>query len=289
VEVQRWIKKEDDPEPSLGALRERVMPDGRYGDAAQWLIYGSKFNAWCESFEPVKEQQAFKRVLWLRGGYGTGKTTLLYHAYNALKNSLEHRFTEGKELRIIRYFCDANKAGTTRPTYETIVRALISRLSVLPDFTLAEPALQCYHDRKSAKGSDNDRSPDWWTPLFERLVASGADQYHYVILIDALDESIDLSGEGPSAEEEFLRLMSRVMKQYANVSLICSSHQQVRVPTYFGVDNQFYGKDTLEDVEVTASATSKQMETFVTIEIDRRREECPESAFCKCYLISPLG
>lgn len=285
VKILEWFKTDDDPEPSLKTIRGRVMPDDRYGGAAQWLIDEPKFASWCDSFEPGESKNSLKRVLWLRGGYGTGKTTLLYHTLNALRDNPEFHFKEGKELRIIPYFCDASETGTTRPTYETIVRRLIARLSLLPDLTLAEPALTRYEKLTSAEGQNDDDDPDWWTPTFKELIADGADQYHFVFLIDALDESIDLSTDGPAAAEVFLQKVSEVMKSHSNVSLLCSSHQQVPLPKYFGAGNLFCDIDTLEDIEVTAAATLKQMETFVTVEIERRKLGAQESAFCKYQLV----
>jgi hypothetical protein len=61
--------------------------------------------------------------------------------------------------------------------------------------------------------------------------------------------------EGLLVVEQFLEVMSGVMKSYLNISLLCSSYQQVRVHDFFGEDNLFYGEDILQEVEVTEAAT----------------------------------
>ena len=266
VEVQRWIKKDSDPEPRIDTIKRRVMPDGNYKGAAEWFLDSPEFDAWCATFLSPECPPAAKRVLWLQGTYGTGKTTLLYHTYNALKENPKFH-TGSRVLRVVPYFCDA-KGTTTRPDYETIIRALIRHLSLLPDFTLAKSALNRYHKATSTRGDDPDISE--WEDLFKELVAEGAHEHQFVFVVDALDECLDLR-----EAELFLNFMSnRIMRLYPNVYLLCSSHQQVRVNDYFCGERR-------HDVEVTPAATAHEMETFITGERARRKGTSGDSVFCK--------
>ena len=269
MEVRKWIKKDGDPEPRLDTIRRRVMPDGKYEDAAHWFLDGPEFRAWCEPFLSSECSPAAKRMLWLRGTYGTGKTTLLYHTYSALKEKPEFHFGS-RVLRIVPYFCDASSTGSTRPEYETIIRALVRHLSLLPDFTLAKPAQTRYNSATSTRGQDDDLDISEWEDLFKKLVDAGANEYQFVFIVDALDECLDL----PQAEL-FLKFMSNeVMRSYPNVYLLCSSHQQVRV-------GNFFCTDCLHDVEVTHKATAHDMEKFIAGELVSREATSKDSIFCK--------
>ena len=269
VKVQKWMKKGSDPEPQLDTIKRRVMPDGKYEDAAQWFLGTTQFKAWCDTIQKPERPPAAKPVLWLRGTYGTGKTTLLYHTYAALKEEMEFH-VGSRAVRIVPYFCDANKAGTTRPDYETIIRALIRHLSLLPDFTLATPAQDLYNKATSTKQENDNLAIDEWEDLFEKLVKGAEDDYQSIFIVDALDECLDLR-----EAERFLKFMSkRIMGACPNVYLLCSSRQHVRVRDFFCEQIRY-------EVEVTPAATAHDMETFITGELARRKEDAGDSVFCK--------
>lgn len=269
VEVQKWIKKDGDPEPQIGTIKRRVMPDGNYEDAAKWFLDTSQFRAWCDNFREPESPPAAKRVLWVRGTYGTGKTTLLYHTYTALKEEPEFNLGN-RSVRIVPYFCDANKAGTTRPDYNTVIRALIRHLSLLPDFTLSKLALDKYSRDPNPRSQGDDVDIGEWEDLFKELVVEGADEYHFVFVVDALDECLNLK-----EAEHFLYFMSKkVMPLCPNVHLLCSSRQQVRV-------NDHFSEERRHDVEVTSAVTALEMKKFITGELARRRSISKDSVFCK--------
>jgi hypothetical protein len=72
----QWIKKDDDPEQSLEEIEEYVNPQ-RYERYAQWFLDSAEFLAWSKAFADPKHCQQSKRVLWINGPYGTGKTTIV--------------------------------------------------------------------------------------------------------------------------------------------------------------------------------------------------------------------
>ena len=158
---------------------------------------------------------------------------------------------------------------------KTILRALIRRLSLLPDSTIDDVALKCYNDFTSSKKSDNPNLEDW-KELFKNLIASGSDQYDFVFLVDALDECVD-----SATAEDFLEFMSTFLKSTPNVYLLCSSHKYINVDSFFGAGNAYAEEDLLEVIDVTAAKSATAMEAFITGELERRKEKAKESVFCK--------
>ncbi|KAF2111267.1 hypothetical protein BDV96DRAFT_189735 [Lophiotrema nucula] len=334
--VRGWVRDKDDPEPTLNSLKKRVMPEGRYGNAAQWFLGSVQFLDWCETFQNPESQETrpespdrsstsgtppmnaqpsvteqpptvitsttddspaattqvhrppdpgsandaedvqntARRVLWLRGGYKTGKTTAMYHTYVALESSADFQLVD-KKLRVVPYFCDASstdQTNQTRPKYETIIRGLLWHMSLSPDFILAEPVQDLYNVYHSTRASKKEPEIEDWETLFKNLVSD--QQYHYSFLVDALDECIS-----PKEVGGFLKFMSIVLKSHPNTSLLCSSHAQVNVSRFFGADNRYFGQDTLEVVDVTAEESADDMRYFIQHELERRKVEAKRSIF----------
>ena len=82
--VLKWIKSDDDHEQSPKLLSDRTTSEGRHKDSASWILDNQTFKAWSQRFyslEPsVSTVSAIvsKRVLWVSGSYGVGKTTIVY-------------------------------------------------------------------------------------------------------------------------------------------------------------------------------------------------------------------
>ncbi|KAI2607977.1 hypothetical protein GGR54DRAFT_390625 [Hypoxylon sp. NC1633] len=264
TKVLRWIKKEGDPEPELDTIERRVMPDGRYKDSGQWFLDTPEFVDWLKPFQRPEGQHGSKRVLWIKGGYGTGKTTLLYHVNSAL--NLPEFHLQGDALRIIHYFCDASNTESKRPEYETIIRSLASRLSLLPNFTIAEPALKLHGKYADIPGQANTIPPERWAEFLEDLVKEGSSKYKVVFLVDALDEC-----EQPEVRL-LLKLMKGIMERNPNILFICSSYYQSPVREYFS-------DEILQEVEITKTRTKYEMEGFIAGELARRQSDSCHSIF----------
>ncbi|KAH7393847.1 hypothetical protein DE146DRAFT_660167 [Phaeosphaeria sp. MPI-PUGE-AT-0046c] len=225
--------------------------------------------------DDVKEEDPVaKRVLWLRGGYKKGKTTIMYHTYVSMDTSADFRLVD-KELRVIPYFCDASSTDQTnqkRPKHETILRGLLWHMSLLPDFGLAEPVQDKYNAYHSTRAPKQKPEVEDWETLFTNLVSD--DRYHYTFMVDALDECLS-----PEQSAKFLEFMSKVLKAHPNTSLLCSSHAQVNIQVFFGQDNDYFGADTLEVVDVTAEKSMDDMNYFIQSELERRRVQAKRSIF----------
>ena len=304
AKVRKWMREETDPEPTLKSLAEKIMPDGCYRDAAQWLTETREFVSWCswlqeqdisESQAPERRDEApetghlisdharsdEKRVLWLRGGYGTGKTTIMYHTYSQLINRSELH-PPHKQLRVIYYFCNANKTNT-RPTYPTILRGLLRRMALLPDFTLI-PSAQTVYNTATIDLHAPDGYPELcdWEKLFTEIISNGGDDYHFVLILDALDEC----DEPESDVEQLLEFLTGVMKNYQNLSILCSSHAQVQVSKFFGPKNKYIGSDTLSTVQATSQYAQAELEKFIQEEPKRRAPRAYDSIFREYYTIA---
>lgn len=76
--VLKWIKKKDDPEQMLEDIRLKVSPGDRYENCAQWFLDEDKFRGWSKGFRVLDKEYDYKQALWISGGYGTGKTTIMF-------------------------------------------------------------------------------------------------------------------------------------------------------------------------------------------------------------------
>lgn len=265
-EVRDWIKKDDDPEPELDEISANVMPDGHYQNAGSWFFENEQYVNWRTGFLHHADTAAqAKRVLWLNGTPGTGKTTIMFHAHSALARNTSWN-THNGVIRIIPYFCYA-KAASQRPNYETILRALLWHLSLLPNGRLATKAREEYNLAPSRKSDKIHISS--WEKLFLSVLDSYSARDQLVFVIDALDECTD-SGEA----DKFLRFMANKVLIRSNVHLLCASQMHITVDRYFPADR-------LSNIEMTLAATRHDMEKFVDEEISRRKQAGQGNVFCK--------
>jgi hypothetical protein len=76
-EVLKWIKKPGDPELGLADILEKGPSKRKDREYGQWLLETTEFKGWANGYRRVKSMEETKRALWIRGNYGTGKTTLV--------------------------------------------------------------------------------------------------------------------------------------------------------------------------------------------------------------------
>lgn len=80
AEVLKWIKKDDDPEMELEEIGSKATSDERYNECAEWILSRPEFQDWSNGWYSSENQRASKRVIWIHGPCGTGKTTIMYVA-----------------------------------------------------------------------------------------------------------------------------------------------------------------------------------------------------------------
>lgn len=306
VAVRDWLRKKGYPDPSPSDIKDRVMRHYEYSNGADWFLNGDEFAAFCDGFRssseadhtqdsrgPPGESQtvsqnsaqeylAAKRVLWLSGGYGTGKTTILYLTYLALSTYAEPQFACVDDLRIIPYFCNGAEIGTRRADCETIIRAMIRRMALSPNLTLAEPANAMCIKQKSATAQDGELSLKRdWEPLFEKWIEINSGKCHFVLLVDALDECAEAS-----EWEELLKFLNYVINKHSNVSLICSSHAHVELDSFFATSHQEGSIDFVAAVYLTEEKTAAAIKAYIAGELTRRKFKARKSVFCKFELLT---
>ena len=299
VKVRNWLRKEGYPDPSPSDIRSRVMPDGQYSNGADWFLEGGAFHTFCAGFSPPDtadkasvessasndrngnstntshDSNVVKRVLWLRGGLGMGKTTVLSLVFADLSTSGGLASESESVVRIVPYFCNASKIDTKRADCETIIRAMVRRMALQPDGTLAKAANDFYVREHSSEANDGDLTlKEHWSPLFEELLTSAGSAYHFVFLVDALDEC-----DKPTDWEKLLKFMNGIIQSHANVSFICSSHSHVRVDKIF--QNGAHDSSIVVIEDVNAQRNSEALTAYIDGEIQRRRADAGESIFCK--------
>ncbi|PMD15105.1 hypothetical protein NA56DRAFT_357310 [Hyaloscypha hepaticicola] len=244
AEILNWIKQDGDPEKSLKEIGNKVTSKERYQNCAQWILSRPEFQDWSKGWYPLEDRRASKRVIWINGPYGTGKTTIVYRVVSELQSLSEHYLqgeganneipgNEGhpsRPMRVVPYFCTALTGESKRADYQTIIRALSRKISLLPDFTLAQ--------RAEALHSQNNRGLQElvgilaWEEFLRGLLRDDKGTTDFVFVIDALDECD--SSEEPVDSEKLLDFMRGLMGEFPNVQMLCSSRQHVPVQKYFG-------------------------------------------------------
>ena len=77
ADMLEWLKKKGDPETPLMDIGSKVTSEGRYPSCAQWILRSNEFQDWSRRWFPQERQTSSKRMIWVSGPYGTGKTTIV--------------------------------------------------------------------------------------------------------------------------------------------------------------------------------------------------------------------
>jgi hypothetical protein len=156
-------------------------------------------------------------------------------------------------------------------------------LALLPDFTLAQQASK-FHSSYNKNGTEKQPEDDKTEEFIHSSLKDQRGTTDFVFLIDALDELDDPTIDPVS--EKLLKLLSRLLTDSPNLRVVCSSKAHVPVTS-------FINKDFVMLIDVLAIAPSREIELFITKEIDVRREADHEqkansgndeggSIFCRC-------
>ena len=148
-----------------------------------------------------------------------------------------------RPLRVIPYFCTARSGESRRADdktissdeseragyYSIVIRALAQKISLMPDFTLAQPAKK-FHGTH-ARGLQAPLDIGLWEEFLRDLLRDDEEVSDFVFVIDALDECDPL--EEPVDSEKLLKFMEGLMQEFTNIQILCSSRQHVPVKNYF--------------------------------------------------------
>ncbi|KAF6221667.1 hypothetical protein HO133_001635 [Letharia lupina] len=265
AKVLDWIKKGDDPEQSLRALNDRATSEGRQKDSASWILDNQIFKAWSQNLYPPEppvsttSDVVSKRVLWVSGSYGVGKTTIVHRVVSELQKLADGYLPRDDVLQVISYFCDTSK----RANYETVIRSIGRKLSLLPDFTIARKAQDFYN--KHTSGLTATIYIKEYEDLVRDLLNERSKSYNIVLLIDALNECDPFQDA-----ERLCAFISEIVSKNPQVWVLFSSHEQLS-------GSEQFKEMHLEKMEVVANAPGNALEDFVRTEIKFREDKLKDS------------
>ncbi|KAF2968890.1 hypothetical protein GQX73_g4697 [Xylaria multiplex] len=247
MEILKWIKNSnEDPEPTHETVKERTGLSVAEIKAGEWLLDIPQFKTWVDGIVEGKNE---KRVLWLKGVMGTGKTTLMCRVVSEFKDQPR------RGIRFIQYYCDGSntKEKSKPPDYQTIIRALCCRLAWNDDGSIANAATDLFNESKNTR--DESVGDKRWETLLNNLIS--AQPAAVVLAIDALDECRDTSNCRKLLE--WLRSV-----KHPRLYLLFSSRPHVEVRDYF---------PDVESIDIVSPQAESDMETFIKGQLAAKKEE----------------
>ena len=167
---------------------------------------------------------------------------------------IQEESSEAKGLQVISYFCDTTK----RVNYETIIRSIGQKLSLLPDFAIAKAAQKFYHEK--TVGLTSKIYTKDYEDLVLNLLKERSESYNIALLIDGLNEC-----DPPQDAERLCTFINDYVIKNPQVRVLFSSHEQLSVSEKL--------KEHIEPVIVAATAPGNELEDFVKTELKFRQAE----------------
>ncbi|KAI0423865.1 hypothetical protein F5Y09DRAFT_173588 [Xylaria sp. FL1042] len=237
--------RSEDPEPGHQSVKERTGVNDPTSIAGKWFLEIDEFNSWVGE---IRHGGTGKRLFWLKGSMGTGKTTLICR----IITHFERHPIPG--IRFVPYYCYASGTSkeTKAPNYETIIRALCRRLAWRSDGSIAKHAKDLFNTRRDEDESFTITST--WEPLLKELIASSKSTV--ILVIDALDEC-----ESMEQYNRLLRFLGDLSRERNGPYCFISSRLHVRVGDYF---------DALVQFDSAHEEAEHDMKKFITDQIDSK-------------------
>ncbi|KAM0714686.1 hypothetical protein Q7P37_009703 [Cladosporium fusiforme] len=148
----------------------RVVGNNALPGTGQWLFQDREFLTW--------QNCSRSQMLWLHGGAGSGKSTLM----SLIIRSLVDRHEKHQTPYPMFFFCSRNTAEPERADPEHVLRSLLRQSSDLPKGPPLHPTLK---ERFKERRKQGDVSTEEATHIMIRQIEGRPVTY---ILIDALDE-----------------------------------------------------------------------------------------------------
>ncbi|KAK6343699.1 hypothetical protein TWF730_011289 [Orbilia blumenaviensis] len=264
IKVLDWIRnRSEDPEIEHKALRDELGIDGSGSSVAKWLCEAPSFSDWISGIRgfSTREEQATnrKRVFWLKGSVGTGKTTLIYQTVSHFQQE------PIPDIRFVPYYCNAKKASkeASGPTNITIVRALCYQLA-WEGGNVAKIAEDLHHESKAPGQAVTDKD---WEKLFENLIESIlSNGTRIIIVIDALDECKDMA-----SYETLIILLKGLLgdSKFDNLYYLVSSRHHVPVKKLFEAPHERNAMPmAVESFEIVQNGPKEEMENLLNVKIE---------------------
>lgn len=249
IAVLDWIRdRKEDPEPAHQIIKERTGIDDTQSNGGKWFLQTPEFSSWMHA---VSNKGSVKRVFWVKGSMGTGKTTLLCRT-----QSHYEQFPTGG-VRLVQYYCHGSGSGQG-PSYETVLRALCRRLAWTNSGRVAEAA-QSRYNSSTMSPEPPLTATKLWGPLLQELVSSSSKPI--LFLIDALDEC-----KTPQDGARLLEFLTALQdSQETPVYFIVSSRPHIQIGRYF--------KESVQAFDVIQPQTKHGMECFIDPQISFKQEK----------------
>ena len=264
AEVTSWITPilvERDHRDVRQKLGERHFHSGN------WYLVDPMVRRWRDWTED-------NQCLWLRGGVGTGKSSLtsilidslirspdgnvaFFYCSNKVdkgggyQGSCSERL--GGENRKLTIDSGTDEKSTTRNNYENILRSLLAQAAVSIDGkTIYQGVRKRFNRDPRHVLAGLGLSGDECVELLQDIFAVDA-AVHFTIVVDALDECSDY--------DFLLQRLRNATDSQPNVKLVFSSRFQVKVDEYFPSPS----------IVTIESQNAGDIERFIDIEIPKRR------------------
>ncbi|KAI1743019.1 hypothetical protein F4680DRAFT_410812 [Xylaria scruposa] len=235
--------RSEDPEPGHQMIKERTGIDKIESVAGEWFMDTFEYTSWLDE---IRHGRTEKRLFWLKGSMGTGKTTRICRIITHLEKQPVHG------VRFVPYYCYAS--GTNKeskaPKHETIVRALCYRLAWNDNGSIAKPTRDLFEAARDIDASFTVKST--WEPLLKDLIAYSKKKV--VFVIDALDEC-----ESPKQYNLFLEFLRRLPNTPQGPYCLISARPHVQVRDYF---------NSLIQLDAANEMAKQDMKIFIKDQID---------------------
>jgi hypothetical protein len=217
----------------------------RYVASGQWLLQDQA------KYLPWKSGQG--GVLLLRGGMGTGKSSLMSIAIEDLIASADTRvaFAYCSDLA-----SPGNRAGTLRNDPLNVLRCLLSQCSVLPDGTIVRAVQDLFDGSGRQQNGDCNFDIAMCIATMQDVIVEHPSQ-SITCVVDALDECVDVG--------ELLDSLCSVQQSCPGLRLLLAARPGVSVTPTFGADAC--------EVLAVDSRNADDIQHYIDLEVSKRHEE----------------
>ncbi|KAI0377723.1 hypothetical protein F5Y04DRAFT_171762 [Hypomontagnella monticulosa] len=233
--IAKWIIRYDDPGRVYQHQRDHSRARGKlqgYENIGMWLIESPEFESWNESKSACP-------TFWLRGGVGTGKTSVTSEVVEWFHNN-------NWKGKLVHIYCTADF------DLDSIYRSLVLQLSTMIHERTMQPIITSQY---------NSRDPDQvlvlGLNLLDLLVQLCDIHTEIIIIVDALDEC-----PNPKTLLETLKsvLQKVQITTPSKIKLFVSSRLHVEIDRIFPEHHVF---------TIDANVASADMDWYITNEVDK--------------------
>ncbi|KAK3615470.1 hypothetical protein LTR56_026570, partial [Elasticomyces elasticus] len=210
-------------------------------DSYDWILGHSQYVQWRES--------GHRRMLWIKGDPGKGKTMLLCGIINELKNQLAERDV------LSYFFCQASDSRINNAT--AVLRGLVLLLvDQQPSLT---SQIRSEYDRSGKKLFEDENSWFALSDIFTRMLQDASFRRAYLI-IDALDECVEEVDRLLDFIGQTTRVSTKMWKH------ICSSDNEDLCKSLLSTTTVLYRPATLAELTcITESLTDASHDSAAII------------------------